>query len=429
MRSLFFRAVLGATLILSIPVAGSGQESGQRGVELGDLTWIEAEEVLGPEAIVVLPLGAASKEHGPHLRLDNDLQMAEYLKRRVLEASDVVVAPTVSYHFYPSFLEYPGSTHLTFETARDVVVDIVRSLAGYGPRRFYVLNTGVSTIRPLEASAERLRAEGILLQFTDILEVAGPAEDQVREQVRGTHADEIETSMMLYVAPDRVDMARAVREDNARGEGGLTRRPDGEGTYSESGVWGDATLATVEKGRIVVEATVEGILQDIDELRAADLPNPGLIPCDSPGADPWTRESRDGLLAFDEVVHYGVELFGPPDSCGGMVETEFNGQKFGLLRLGFSDGATFLLQTMPPETGIITLRVPSGFEDEEAALDVLKAHTARVGVEIDWANPETTAEGNESVTSFWDPDDGLNARASLIYQGGKLVALRFSLAL
>jgi creatinine amidohydrolase len=244
----------------------------KRGIELVDLTWVEAEEVLGPETIVVIPLGAASKEHGPHLRLDNDLQMADYLKERVLEAADVVVAPTISYHFYPSFLEYPGSTHLRFETARDVVVDIVESLAGYGPRRFYVLNTGVSTLRPLEASAQALEGEGIVLRFTNILEVAGAAEDQVREQVRGTHADEIETSMMLYIAPERVDMALAVREDNPRGRGGLTRRAEGEGTYSESGVWGDATLATLEKGRIVVEATVAGILRDIEGLAAAELP-------------------------------------------------------------------------------------------------------------------------------------------------------------
>ncbi len=255
-------------------VQGTG--SSLEGVELTQLTWMEAEHALHAGAVVVLPLGAASKEHGPHLRLDNDLRMAEYLTRRVLEAASVVVAPTISYHFYPSFLEYPGSTHLTFETARDLVVDVVRSLAGYGPRRFYVLNTGVSTIRPLEASAEILRGDGILLQYTDILEVAGPAEDQVREQIRGTHADEIETSMMLYITPDRVDMNRAVREDNPRGQGGLTRDPAGVGTYSESGVWGDATLATVEKGRIVVEATVEGILRDIEELRQAELPSGGI---------------------------------------------------------------------------------------------------------------------------------------------------------
>ncbi len=255
-------------LLLALPPTGQAQERSLAGTELADLTWVEAEPLLTPEAIVVIPLGAASKEHGPHLRLDNDYRMAEYLKKRVLAEADVVVAPTITYHFYPSFLEYPGSTHLAFETARDLVVDIVRSLAGYGPRKFYVLNTGVSTLGPLSASAEVLAEDGIVLEYTNILEVAAEAEDRIREQERGTHADEIETSMMLYIAPDRVDMNRAVRDDNPRARGGLTRVEGGEGIYSESGVWGDATLATAEKGRIVVEATVLGILEDIEALRA-----------------------------------------------------------------------------------------------------------------------------------------------------------------
>ena len=260
---LFFGVVAGLSCCLAPGVVSAA------GVELADLTWKEAEGRLSAAAVVVIPLGAAAKEHGPHLRLDNDFRMAEYLKQRVLEAADVVVSPTINYHFYPAFLEYPGSTHLEFDTARDLVVDVVRSLAGYGPRRFYVLNTGVSTLRPLAASAEILAGDGIVLRYTNILEVAGAAEERVREQERGTHADEIETSMMLYIAPDRVDMDKAVRDDRPREPGGLTRDESGRGIYSASGVWGDATLATPEKGRIVVEATVQGILADIEALRHA----------------------------------------------------------------------------------------------------------------------------------------------------------------
>ncbi len=265
---------LGALALLLSPPVVVSQERALPGADLADLTWIEAEPLLTPDAIVVIPLGAASKEHGPHLRLDNDFVMAEYLKQRVMEASNVVVVPSVTYHYYPAFLEYPGSTHLSFDTSRDLVVDIVRSIAGYGPRKFYVLNTGVSTLRPLSASAELLAEEGIVLEYTNILEVAAAEEDQVREQERGTHADEIETSMMLYIAPDRVDMSKAVREDNPRASGGLTRIEGGDGIYSESGVWGDATLATVEKGRIIVEATVRGVLEDIETLRAMEITGP-----------------------------------------------------------------------------------------------------------------------------------------------------------
>jgi creatinine amidohydrolase len=108
-----------------------------KGILLEDLTWQEAEKVLTPDAIVVIPIGAESKEHGPHLKLKNDWLMAEYLTQEILRRVAVVVAPTVNYHYYPAFVEYPGSTTLRIETARDLIVDICKSLARYGPRRFY----------------------------------------------------------------------------------------------------------------------------------------------------------------------------------------------------------------------------------------------------------------------------------------------------
>jgi creatinine amidohydrolase len=117
-----------------------------------------------------------------------------------------------------------------------------------------------------------LAGDGIVLRYTNILEVAGEAEAQVRQQARGTHADEIETSMMLYIAPQRVDMSKAVKDDHERGTGGLTRTAGAAGTYSPSGTWGDATLATREKGRLIVEATVAGVLREIEALRRAPVP-------------------------------------------------------------------------------------------------------------------------------------------------------------
>jgi len=240
------------------------------GVLLETLTWQQAERKLTPEAVVVLPLGAQAKEHGPHLPLGNDWNMAEYLAKRVLASADVVVAPTVNYSFYPSFVEYPGSTSLRLETARDVIVDICRSLARFGPRRFYVLNTGVSTLRALRPAQEVLAAEGIVLRFTDLIQALDPVQKEVSQQEDGTHADEIETSMMLYIAPHTVDMSKAVKDCHP-GEGPLTRNPQGPGKLSLSGVFGDATLATRAKGERVVEALVSGVLADIEALRQTPL--------------------------------------------------------------------------------------------------------------------------------------------------------------
>lgn len=267
-------------LLFGVSAGAAGQSSTVRSASrpparagaatlLETLSWDEAERVLTPDTVVVIPLGAGSKEHGRHLQLNNDFLMAEYFKQRVLAASgqNVVVAPTINYSFYPAFLEYPGSASLSFETARAMFTDIIHSFAHYGPRRFYILNTGVSTLRPLAQAAADAAKDGILLRYTDLTK-DNPVERKLR-QSGGTHADEIETSMMLYMAPGSVRMKKAARDLNPDQPGGLTRDPHGKGTYSPTGAWGDPTLATREKGRAVVESIVANILKEIDDLRQA----------------------------------------------------------------------------------------------------------------------------------------------------------------
>jgi creatinine amidohydrolase len=268
--------------ILLLLCLSSNAFAQNKGVLLENITWQEAEKALKPETVVVIPLGAAAKEHGPHLKLKNDWTMAEYYKRRVLKAADVVIAPTVNYHFFPSFLEYPGSTSLRLETARDLIVDICRSLARFGPRRFYVINTGIPTMRALKPAADALAAEGVLLRYLDP-RVDEPIVKPLMKQEGGRHADENETSKMLYMDPASVDMRKAVKDYQPTPDGsariGFTRDPQaaarGEGIYSPTGTWGDPTLATREKGRIATEATLTAILKQIETLRQAAPPNTG----------------------------------------------------------------------------------------------------------------------------------------------------------
>ena len=63
---------------------------------LEELTWVEAEALLTEDAVIVIALGAACKEHGKHLKLKNDLVIAEYLKTEVLKNTQVIVAPTIN---------------------------------------------------------------------------------------------------------------------------------------------------------------------------------------------------------------------------------------------------------------------------------------------------------------------------------------------
>lgn len=251
-------------LLAAQPVAA---QTRPRGILLENLTWMEAEKILTPSTVVVIALGAKAKEHGPHLQLNNDWLLAEYLKKRVLDATNVVVAPTITYHHYPAFVHYPGSTNLSAETARDLTVQIVKSLAAYGPRKFYIVNTGVSTVGPLQQAQEQLAKDGIRMAFTNLAVVLRDVEKAVSKQEGGTHADEIETSMMLYIAPETVDMSKAVKDFHPNGGRPLVRDSTMKGTYSPTGTWGDPTLANREKGERVTEALVAGILREIELLR------------------------------------------------------------------------------------------------------------------------------------------------------------------
>jgi creatinine amidohydrolase len=256
---------------LAMPVPAASTE--QPGTRLGDIPWTEAEPLLTRDRVVVLPLGAGTKEHGPHLLLRNDQILADYFADRVLAARPVLLLPTLTYGYYPAFLEYPGSVSLSFDTQRDLVVQICRSLARYGPRRFYVLNTGISTARSLAAAVDVLAREGVLLRYTDIEKAGRAAREAVRQEKHGTHADEIETSMVLYMKPDAVRMEKAVSDGGVPAPRYLTRqkgRP--QDVYSPSGVFGDATLATRLKGEKVTEAMVVDILAEIDALAQAPLP-------------------------------------------------------------------------------------------------------------------------------------------------------------
>ena len=263
------KVCIGLFMILALLTAGRifAEEGRLKGIKLGNLTWPEAEKALKTYEVVLFAVGAGSKEHGPHLRLKNDAVLAEYLTDRVMRETPVAVLPALEYAYYPSFLEYPGSVSIGAETFKNTVVDICRSMVRYGIRKFYVLNTGVSTLPPLKAAAEELEKGGVVMRFLNLLETDKALPAGLLKQEGGTHADESETSMMLYIAPDLVDMSKAVKDYDARpGRRGLTRDPKGEGVYSPSGSWGDPTLATREKGRIIVETTVAEIIRQVNEL-------------------------------------------------------------------------------------------------------------------------------------------------------------------
>ena len=153
------------------------------------------------------------------------------------------------------------------------------------------------------------------------------------------------------------------------------------------------------------------------------------LPCEGPEADPWVADFLSRVEAFDALYQFVVDEHGPPTTCAGTVTMEFDGARFGLLMLGFPDGVAFSVETLPPESGVTTLRAASGFPDLESVRGALESYAAGRGLAIDWSTPEIVTEGDEVVQTFWDPEPGLNASASLIFVGDALVGVRLSLAL
>ena len=240
-----------------------------RGVKLETLSWVQAESRLAADPVVVLPLGAAAKEHGPHLPLNNDAIIAEWLAEEIRQRLPVVVAPLVNASFYPAFVDYPGSISLAPETARDLVLQTCTSLARFGVSRFYVVNTGLSTLGPLRAVRERL-PEGLRFEFFELESARERLPRNLLQQAYGTHADEHETSLMLHIAPEVVDLSLAV-DDGSEGEG-LLSRSRGNGIWSPSGVYGQATLASADKGRIIADTLRAQVLAEVEQLMAATGP-------------------------------------------------------------------------------------------------------------------------------------------------------------
>jgi creatinine amidohydrolase len=232
-----------------------------RGAFLGELTWPEAEARLRAAPIVILPFGAGAKEHGPHLPLNADQRVMEYLVRQAIDSLDVVVAPPILHGWFPAFREFPGTEVADPEVFRRYVHEVAASLVRHGARRIVLLNTGIrnATGLPLAIAARELRVQTgtpILVVSWDDLET--DETHALQAQRSGGHADEIETSINLFLQPELVRMERAVTDERSapRMPGyrpGLYSRDARDPEHSTTGLTGDPTLATAEKGRRALE--------------------------------------------------------------------------------------------------------------------------------------------------------------------------------
>lgn len=243
-------------------------------------TWQEMAEVVKKQPVVVLPIGSV-EDHGPHLPLDTDnfliWQICEEAARRA--DGDILLMPPVSYGYETHHMDFAGTIDIKPEHLLHFMLDITTSVAHHGFERILIANGHGSNMPVLDLVARRTNLEtGALCAAFMWPSLAAEAVRKVRQSGRGgmAHACELETSMYLHLDPERVAM------DKARPEMGM---PDSEfiwmdlmegspvllmdrwTRFSKSGVSGDPTLATAEKGREVFEAVVDALVRLAREFK------------------------------------------------------------------------------------------------------------------------------------------------------------------
>jgi creatinine amidohydrolase len=232
------------------------------GAYLGELTWPQAEEQFNSSTLVILPFAAGAKEHGRHLPMNADRKVMEYLVDQAVSQMPVLAVPAILHGWFPAFREYPGTEVSEPEVFQRYVFLVAESLVKSGAKRIVFLNMGIAraTGLPLSIAAREIRVRhGVptLVINWDDLETDEVAEFQ--EQSVGGHADEIETSVNLALQAHLVRMDLALRDDGRGPKNypgyrpGLFSRNPTDPAYSETGLRGDPTLATAEKGRKTLE--------------------------------------------------------------------------------------------------------------------------------------------------------------------------------
>jgi creatinine amidohydrolase len=243
-----------------------------------DLTWPEVAEAFKADIPVIVPIGAASKEHGHHLPMKTDWLLARTLAEGIAARLLVLIAPIVPFGYYPVFQNYPGSQHLSADAFGRLLTELLERLLDQGARRLAILNTGVSTEGPIGlATRGILERRGVRVGVADIRRL-GRAADHLLEQETGGHADERETSIMLAIAPDLVRMDLVKRDYGKDLTSGVFVTPTTmqstdphAADYSETGAFGDPTLASADKGRAFLDAMIGDLVDGLVAL-FPDLP-------------------------------------------------------------------------------------------------------------------------------------------------------------
>ena len=243
-------------------------------------SWPEMAEVVKRQPVVVLPIGSV-EDHGPHLPLDTDnfviWSICEEAAKRA--GGEILLMPLIPYGFETHHMDFPGTIDIRTEHLLNFVLDITNSVAHHGFKRILIADGHGSNMPILELVARRTVLESDALCATFIWPSLALKEiKQIRESGRGgmAHGGELETSVYLHLAADKVHKEKAIKDIGMPEsefiwmdllEGSPVRLMDEWTRFSKSGIYGDPTIATAEKGKHVFEAVVSAFLRLVKEFK------------------------------------------------------------------------------------------------------------------------------------------------------------------
>jgi creatinine amidohydrolase len=261
--------------------------------DYAEMIWYEIKEAAEQERVALLPV-ATYEDHGPHLPVDVDVVLAtEICKRAAAQIPDeVVLAPAVSHGYSPHHMDFHGTITIRWDTFINYVKDVCCSLAYHGFKRILIINGHGSNTSPLDMAARLsiIEYEGSILcasaNHWGLRQVKDLGKKLRDSDYGGTsHAGEFETSLYMALRPDLVDMDKVVDERSPLPNSFKTDllaggHPDASdarlvpywSAVTASGVMGDATKATREKGELFLEAGINGLIELIRELRSTPIP-------------------------------------------------------------------------------------------------------------------------------------------------------------
>jgi creatinine amidohydrolase len=240
------------------------------------LTRPEIEEYLERCDVVLLPVGA-TEQHGRHLAIDTDTFISHEVASRIAEKAGVLVASVVPFGFSKSHMNFKGSISLNLDTLVTVYKEVCLGLLHHGFNKIVIINGHGGNINAVNEAIRQVKEETGKNVYNIPAWCAdagfGRSVVHVIKQEGGGHACEEETSTALYLG-QRVLLDKAVKWSPPESKSEFVKKYMGSyktarmmDEISEMGNTGDPTIATVEKGRILVDTLVEEVAEFIEDLK------------------------------------------------------------------------------------------------------------------------------------------------------------------